>query len=1707
MNYAKHTGYFFILLIFLCFKGFGQLSKTHYIPPLTNSPFGNANPEDQYIYISTPSTFDVPYTIIPVGQPTSSYITGNVSNTNAQEIFIGNGNGQLFMSSDQTSLVTNNKGYIIEAEGPVYVSVRMNAGNGAQAGALVSKGLSALGKLFRVGTFTNENPQTNYLNFLSVMATEDNTVVNFSDLPAGLIIDNYTGSTPISVTLNKTESYTIATNSSFSVANRDGLIGCLVSSDKPVVVNCGSANGSFHNGGGRDYGIDQIVGLDKVGKEYIFVRGDGLNQWENILIVAHTDNTSVSVNGSGPIITINAGEYYVIEGDQYNNGGNLYVETSQDVFAYQGVGATDNEANQGMFFVPPLSCEARGNLDNIAQIESIGSTTYSGGVTIVTKTGATVTINNTPISNFSTIGPSSVNGKSDYVTYKVTGLFGNISVQSTDELYCAYFNFNGVATSGSFYSGFPSAPEINFAAQFATLGNCIPNITLEAANTQNFDNYEWWFDDGTGPRLISSNIPSITPSDPGKYKLIGEITCTLERLESIEVPVSICPDDIDNDGIIDNIDIDNDNDGILNCTESKGDVTINIQNINAPQLIFEDGSINTTITSSSYTFSNASNTFTADVSGNFASTVLAGANEQNDYTLNFTEAVNVKYEEDTSVTDVIIDGAYYIARIAPVDKNITLIDPDDRLIVDSNFDGVFETGITQISGSEIHFKLNPSPNGNTPYQFFANQVDSFSFIHHLSNISNNSSIQGIISLTCFKRDNDNDGVKDELDLDSDNDGIPDFIENLGVLILPSGVDDNLNGLDDAYDPAVLPVDTDNDGVPDYLDLDSDNDGIYDLIESEQSGIFSDSGLDGIEDGPDYGSNGWTDVAETAPDSGVMGYTLSDSDTDGSFNYSDLDSDGDGCSDVIEAGFSDANNDDLLGDSVATVDLNGLVNNASDGYTIPNPDYLISAPILISEQPLNTEVCESSATTLLVNAPEADVFQWEWSTDGVNWSALVNGVNYNGTQSDVLEILNVPQSFDNYQYRVKLDRSGNTCGIYSETALLTVHPLPIVNTPGTYSQCDDVSNDGQAYFNLTLDWIKEDIDPNYLSNNLSFTYYLTQSEAENGSNPIPDPTAHQDALGFMPETVWIRAEDPESCYRVVPLTLVVNPYSGALSTYNPPSIFECDDGLDPRDGVATFDMTAFRDHISNVIFSTIDVSVHLYENQIDAETELNEITAIANHQNTNSPNIQNIWVRIKSDLGNDCLGLEEFPNLLVVEALPIANPVTIDRVCDDGSDGTPINNGFYNFDTASIESSILGTQDPADITITYWDDNGNPLKDGNGNDVVSPIVNPLFISSQTITIRATNNITQDPDGPCYDETTLEFIIDEQPLANAVLPQVVCDGDAGDIDNDGTYAFDTSAFESTIRGTQTGMDIFYDFIDENGMQITNSTELPNPLISGNQSITVQVINPVNPNCSASTSIDLIVHPLPDFTINEEEIVCTSDPSFTVLLSPLQSNMNETFQYEWYFEDGTFLGGSENLEVSTPGNYFITLTHPVTLCSRTKMVSVQASELANITQNDLTIVDISENNSVTINNPNGLGAGNYQFALESKDNEISFPYQDSPVFNYVRAGVYTLFVRDAICGVVELDVYVVGYRKFFTPNGDSRNDYWQIQGLSALQANSDIYIFDRFGKLIKQLPPFSQGWDGTFNGALLPTDDYWFKVSLADGRTFMGHFTLKR
>jgi gliding motility-associated-like protein len=97
----------------------------------------------------------------------------------------------------------------------------------------------------------------------------------------------------------------------------------------------------------------------------------------------------------------------------------------------------------------------------------------------------------------------------------------------------------------------------------------------------------------------------------------------------------------------------------------------------------------------------------------------------------------------------------------------------------------------------------------------------------------------------------------------------------------------------------------------------------------------------------------------------------------------------------------------------------------------------------------------------------------------------------------------------------------------------------------------------------------------------------------------------------------------------------------------------------------------------------------------------------------------------------------------------------------------------------------------------------------------------------------------------------------------------------------------------------------------------------------------------------------------------------------------------------------------------------------------------------------------------------------------------------------GNYTLAVRDkSYCGIAYLNIVILAFPKFFTPNDDGYNDTWKVLGNDTNNIQiAVIYIFDRFGKLVEEVDLNGEGWDGFYNGERLPASDYWYLVKYTD------------
>jgi gliding motility-associated-like protein len=250
------------------------------------------------------------------------------------------------------------------------------------------------------------------------------------------------------------------------------------------------------------------------------------------------------------------------------------------------------------------------------------------------------------------------------------------------------------------------------------------------------------------------------------------------------------------------------------------------------------------------------------------------------------------------------------------------------------------------------------------------------------------------------------------------------------------------------------------------------------------------------------------------------------------------------------------------------------------------------------------------------------------------------------------------------------------------------------------------------------------------------------------------------------------------------------------------------------------------------------------------------------------------------------------------------------------------------------------------------------------------------------------------------------------------------------------------------------------------------------------------------------DLVLAPFPTFDLPSTQVFCTNLGVDIISIA----NQGDVYSYAWTIDGAPLVQNTNEISITAGGTYTATATNNLSGCETIKTIVVKESEYPLFDLDDLSFFDLTSDGSNRIEVLTGIGAlgiGDYEFSLDGG------PYQDSPVFDDVPPGIHQVSVRDKNgCGTKSVTSSVVGYPLYFTPNGNGKNDNWQLSGVDGVfQSQSLIYIFDRHGRLLAQITPGGVGWDGTYNGSPMPADDYWFRVKLEDGRMFTGHFSLMR
>lgn len=429
----------------------------------------------------------------------------------------------------------------------------------------------------------------------------------------------------------------------------------------------------------------------------------------------------------------------------------------------------------------------------------------------------------------------------------------------------------------------------------------------------------------------------------------------------------------------------------------------------------------------------------------------------------------------------------------------------------------------------------------------------------------------------------------------------------------------------------------------------------------------------------------------------------------------------------------------------------------------------------------------------------------------------------------------------------------------------------------------------------------------------------------------------------------------------------------------------------------------------------------------------------------------------------------------VHPVPVAASSVTLKQCDDDLDGYSI------FNLNELEAEIL--QDQQDLSLSFH----HSLSEAQSG--TNPIPETeIYINtepSSELLFARTENING-----CYSTTkVLLYVSTTQIPVDFYVELYACD-DLGD----GIGVFNLTMTDAKISGlfpSNQQLDISYYISMEDALLETNAAiPLDGYVNNGSpyeQELWVRVESRTDHEClGLGNHVGLKIVSMEPPPI-EGGTLCDD--------SSIRLDAGSGFDaYLWSTGDTT-----QTIEVSQPGSYGVIATKEYwnMNCSVTAEVDIIDSEIAEITEIITEGWDSSENLVII----NVTGKGDYEYSLDGVN------YQPEAEFRNIDPILEKVYIRDKNgCGVVVGEFYILYYPKFFSPNGDGINDYWQIVNATK-EKESQIYIFDRYGKLIKDLKSTDRGWDGTYKGRKMPPTDYWFLLHRNNGETHKGHFSLLR
>jgi len=586
-------------------------------------------------------------------------------------------------------------------------------------------------------------------------------------------------------------------------------------------------------------------------------------------------------------------------------------------------------------------------------------------------------------------------------------------------------------------------------------------------------------------------------------------------------------------------------------------------------------------------------------------------------------------------------------------------------------------------------------------------------------------------------------------------------------------------------------------------------------------------------------------------------------------------------------------------------------------------------------------------------------------------------------------------------------------------------------------------------NTTTQFIADEIAtcPN---SSVSWDFGDVASGAANSSTLINPTHIYTNAGTYTVNLVLTTPTGIFNSSRIV--QIVDTPYTNTVN-----NISICDDSS--NDGIAPIDFTATRINALGVQNpNNFEVTIH--SSLQDAVTDFN---SIADNDQVASGTY---FLRIDSRLSNGCFVTTSFD--VIIHALPVALMVDDLILCDDFS-----NDGIESFDLDLAAIQGLGTQDPVLVNYSFYRFQNEA--DVRQNPISSPYDNTMAQEEIFIRYENVNNTT------CYEVVSFHLHVIAQPLIPVINDVSICDDESRDL----VEVFDLNSLITSIQNTQPGnlITTFHSSqqdaeLDDNPLN-TSYTNTMNQEV-----IWIRLENNDLAICYDVQPLRLEVFPKPIVTTTADFSKCINEEGI----------IEATTGFDTYLWDTG--ATTSSIRITDEGTYTVLITdqNGCEDSSSTTVTNFQTTQIVAVEVEQFTL----RSNRIEVS---VIGDGPFQYSIDN------FIYQESKVFTDLLPGYYTVYVRDVNgCDLVTATATIIAAPPYFTPNEDGFHDYWQVTAIET-EPNAQIYIFDRFGKLLKQISPLGPGWDGMYQGNPMPSTDYWYLVELIDGRSFKGHFSLKR